>query len=311
MSLRSSRPASICGWCSCTHAQGILQGISRGAALVRAAAFTAAWTGSSPSASAGHRARQAPDPCRQLCWVTVFVCRLLPARPVVAHGSRAAARPRDRMRRDRYPRCSTPAAWRATRRAVEHVLYNRVCLAVVSQLPTVARAGADRAPVARAGQRPQSAVSTTVRPIRRAGPSARRRQAAADGPWSNALSVACRDTARLESFVPGRTGSGRARCRRPVAIPGAVLWGGRARGDSPVAGRVRRRRRAGAPASYVDSMRCGTGCSRAAGLDLVCLDGLEAVAGDAPWNEAIFRLHTLSRTGLAALTSRRPRRRPG
>jgi DnaA family protein len=55
----------------------------------------------------------------------------------------------------------------------------------------------------------------------------------------------------------------------------------------------------GGTATYLDLDGDGTpalleGCET---LDLVCLDGLERVCGDALWNAAIFRLHTLMQDG--------------
>ena len=51
----------------------------------------------------------------------------------------------------------------------------------------------------------------------------------------------------------------------------------------------------GGTASYLDPSEGAApawleGCEN---LDLVCFDGLDAVSGDAAWNEALFRLHTL------------------
>jgi len=59
----------------------------------------------------------------------------------------------------------------------------------------------------------------------------------------------------------------------------------------------------GGAAAYFDLARTGgrrllEGCET---LDLVCLDGLEAVAADAGWNAAIFRLHTLMLDGTGRL----------
>jgi DnaA-homolog protein len=59
----------------------------------------------------------------------------------------------------------------------------------------------------------------------------------------------------------------------------------------------------GAAAAYfdlaaADSAAMLEGCDT---LDLVCLDGLEAVAGNAAWNVAMFRLHTLLLEGSGRL----------
>lgn len=112
------------------------------------------------------------------------------------------------------------------------------------------------------------------------------------------LGVRLRDTARLDSFVPGRNGevlglvSGSTRPAPRVVW----VWGRRGTGKThllqaacaAVADR-------GGSASYLDPSADAEpawleGCEN---LDLVCCDGLDAVSADAAWNDALFRLHTL------------------
>jgi DnaA family protein len=112
------------------------------------------------------------------------------------------------------------------------------------------------------------------------------------------LGVRLRDTARLGSFVPGRNREVFELIAGGLGPAQRILWiWGRAG-----AGKTHLLQAAcaavaehGGAASYID-LGAATepgwleGCEN---LELVCLDGLEAVAGDAAWNEAIFRLHTL------------------
>ena len=112
------------------------------------------------------------------------------------------------------------------------------------------------------------------------------------------LGVRLRDTARLESFVPGRNRelvgllSG---ANRPASRV-LWIWGRRGSGKThllqaacaSVADR-------GGSAAYLDPSAGAEpawldGCES---LDLVCFDRLDAVSRDAAWNEALFRLHTL------------------
>jgi len=118
------------------------------------------------------------------------------------------------------------------------------------------------------------------------------------------LGVRLRDSARFENFVIGRNDEAfRALAAR--AAPRIVwLWGRTGTGKTHLlqgacadtAGR-------GGSATYVDFADAARpawldGCET---LDLVCLDGLEFVAGDPDWNAAIFRLHTLMQEGAGCL----------
>lgn len=119
------------------------------------------------------------------------------------------------------------------------------------------------------------------------------------------LAVRLRDTARLASFVPGHNREVvEIVAAGPHAVPRVLwIWG------RPGTGKTHLLQAAcaavaesGGSASYVDLSEALPGwlegCDR---LDLVCLDGLEAVAADADWNEALFRLHTLMQEGAARL----------
>jgi DnaA family protein len=127
------------------------------------------------------------------------------------------------------------------------------------------------------------------------------------------LGVRLRDTARLESFVPG--GNGEVVRLVSSADPHAPrviwIWGRRGSGKThllqaacaSIADR-------GGSASYLDPAAGAEpgwleGCEN---LDLVCVDGLDAVAADAAWDEALFRLHALMQDTPARLcvASERP-----
>lgn len=115
------------------------------------------------------------------------------------------------------------------------------------------------------------------------------------------LAVRLRDTARLESFVPGRNrealesidGGSRA---APRVL---WLWGRPGTGKTHLLqGACAAVAERGGAASYVDSSEAEPGWLEGCeNLDLVCLDGIDCVAADAAWNEAIFRLHTLMLDG--------------
>ena len=120
------------------------------------------------------------------------------------------------------------------------------------------------------------------------------------------LSVRLRDTARLASFVAGGNREVlELVAAGPLTAPRVLwIWG------RPGTGKTHLLQAAcaaaaqdGGSASYVDLATAATpgwleGCEN---LDLVCLDGLEAVAGDADWNDAMFRLHTLMQDGATRL----------
>lgn len=120
------------------------------------------------------------------------------------------------------------------------------------------------------------------------------------------LGIRLRDTARLESYVPGGN-------REAVELAAGLgrpaprvlwIWGRRGTGKThllqaacaSVADR-------GGSASYLDPAAGAEpdwleGCE---GLDLVCIDALDTIAGDTRWNAAIFRLHTLMQDAAARL----------
>jgi DnaA family protein len=116
------------------------------------------------------------------------------------------------------------------------------------------------------------------------------------------LHVRLRDHARFASFVPGPNLQAlRALQEAAPGTPRVVwLWGRAGAGKTHLlqaacaaAGEQ------GGSAGYVDlavapSAAVLEGCEV---LDLVCLDGLDAVAGSSHWNAAIFRLHTLLHDG--------------
>jgi DnaA family protein len=120
------------------------------------------------------------------------------------------------------------------------------------------------------------------------------------------LSVRLRDTARLASFVAGGNREVfELVAAGPLAAPRVLwLWGRPGTGKTHLLqAACAAVARDGGSASYIDLATAATpgwleGCEN---LDLVCLDGLEAVAGDAGWNDAIFRLHTLMQDGATRL----------
>lgn len=118
------------------------------------------------------------------------------------------------------------------------------------------------------------------------------------------LRMQLRDSARFESFVPGANGEACAVLADPAGPRVAWLWG-RAGTDKThllqaacAASGAR-----GGTAAWFDLAAAPPvavleGCEA---LDLVCLDGLEHVAGDSAWNSAMFRLHTLLQDGSGRL----------
>ena len=110
------------------------------------------------------------------------------------------------------------------------------------------------------------------------------------------LRVRPNETARFETFVPGPNREVLQLLSGGSAPPVLWLWG------RPGTGKSHLLRAAcaaagdrGGVATYIDLQATTApglldGCES---LDLVALDGLDRVAGDADWNAAIFRLHTL------------------
>jgi DnaA family protein len=120
------------------------------------------------------------------------------------------------------------------------------------------------------------------------------------------LSVRLRDTARLTNFVPGRNRELLEGLAGVVQGTPAVLWiwgppgTGKTHLLQAACAAVAER---GGSASYLDLAESAEpgwleGCES---LDLVCLDGLDAVANRARWSEAVFRLHTLMQDTAASL----------
>src|SRR5512147_1579820 len=106
------------------------------------------------------------------------------------------------------------------------------------------------------------------------------------------LAVRLRDTARLDSFVPGRNrealesiGTGSR------ATPKVLwLWGRPGTGKTHLLqGACAAVAERGGSASYLDLAAAEPGWLEGCeNLDLVCLDGIDFVTADATWNEAIF-----------------------
>lgn len=110
------------------------------------------------------------------------------------------------------------------------------------------------------------------------------------------LRVRLREAARFDGFIAGANAE--VVDLLTAASPPRVLWlWGRAGSGKThlLQAACAAVSAAGGVATYLDLAAGGApalldGCDS---LDLVCLDGLEAVADDAGWNAAIFRLHTL------------------
>jgi len=120
------------------------------------------------------------------------------------------------------------------------------------------------------------------------------------------LRVRLRDSARLASFLPGRNAEVFALLKGPQpSLPRALwLWGRAGTGKTHLLQAVCAAvTEAGGAAAYFDlADAAGSGLLEGCeALDLVCLDGLDAVASDAGWNAAIFRLYTLMQDGQGRL----------
>ena len=120
------------------------------------------------------------------------------------------------------------------------------------------------------------------------------------------LRMRLRDSARFDSFVDDGNEQACAALQgtRPAAPAVAWLWGRAGTGKSHLLQAACAAAGArGEAAAYVDlalapSAGMLDGCDT---LALVCLDGLDAVAADATWNAAIFRLYTLMQDGAGRL----------
>jgi DnaA family protein len=114
------------------------------------------------------------------------------------------------------------------------------------------------------------------------------------------LRVLPNEAARFETFVPGRNREVLQLLSGGLAPSVLWLWGRPGTGKSHLlqAACAAAGDRGGV-ATYIDLQETTApglldGCES---LDLVALDGLDRVAGDADWNAAIFRLHTLMQDG--------------
>lgn len=114
------------------------------------------------------------------------------------------------------------------------------------------------------------------------------------------LRVRPNETARFETFVPGPNREVLELLSGGSTPPVLWLWGRSGTGKSHLlrAACAAAGDRGGA-ATYIDLQTTAApglldGCES---LDLVALDGLDQVTGDADWNAAIFRVHTLLQDG--------------
>jgi DnaA family protein len=113
-----------------------------------------------------------------------------------------------------------------------------------------------------------------------------------------ALRVRLRDWARFDTFVAGpNAGAVAALSGTGTAAARVVwLWGRAGTGKTHLLqAACAAAGEAGAATAYLD-LRDATDPARLEGceaLATVCLDSLEVIAGDAGWNAALFRLHTL------------------
>jgi DnaA family protein len=110
----------------------------------------------------------------------------------------------------------------------------------------------------------------------------------------------------MASFLPGRNAEVCTLMNGPcAALPRvAWLWGRAGTGKTHLLQAVCAAvTEAGGAAAYFDLADAADsglleGCET---LELVCLDGIDAIAADAAWNAAIFRLHTLMQDGSGRL----------
>lgn len=115
-------------------------------------------------------------------------------------------------------------------------------------------------------------------------------------PEQLALRVRPRDSARFASFVRGGNAEACQQLEHPQGPPVMWLWGRHGSGKTHLLqATCAAAGERGRTAAYVDLAGAAStamldGCDA---LDVVCLDGLDAVAPDASWNAALFRLHTL------------------
>jgi DnaA family protein len=116
------------------------------------------------------------------------------------------------------------------------------------------------------------------------------------------LRMRLRDSARFASFVAGANGQACNALQgvRPAAPFAVWLWGRAGTGKSHLLQAACAAAGArGEAAAYIDlALAPATGLLEGCeSLALVCLDGLDAVATNALWNAAIFRLYTLMQEG--------------
>jgi DnaA family protein len=120
------------------------------------------------------------------------------------------------------------------------------------------------------------------------------------------LAVRLRDSARFANFVAGRNREAFELLAADGLAPPRVLWlwGRSGTGKTHLLqAACAATAGGGGSATYLDLAGAAVpgwldGCDT---LDLVCLDGIEAVAAGAAWNAAIFRLHALMHEGSGRL----------
>ena len=113
------------------------------------------------------------------------------------------------------------------------------------------------------------------------------------------LGIALRDDAALDNFMPGENGQLLAELTRLVAEPRAAslyIWGAPGNGRTHLLqGVCNAAASRGRPSVYLPLARAGRlDPEILAGLEalaFVCIDDLDAVCGDAAWEEALFHLY--------------------